>query len=420
MSSPTPLVRGLIGLVSAALGLALLTSVPPATADDDGPNDDGPNDDALVGVTDVAVKLRADQSVEEINAKYGTTVIDQVTPIRAYLLDPPATTTPAQLVEDLENDPELRLEWVEPNYTDGQPEGNPTYKWDKGEPVRVGDDPAAWRGQRALSTVRAPEAHQTTRGEGTVVAVLDTGFRLGHPALSDRFTANGYDFVDDDAVPEQSFNGIDDDADGRTDEGRGHGTHVAGIVAAVAPGSRIMPLRVLDDEGLGSVWITAEAIRWASERDADVINLSLGTAADSELLEDAVEDAEEDDAVVVASAGNDNRSQRQWPAADEDAVAVASVTPTDLRSPFTNFGRWIDVAAPGQGIISSFPRRVYARWDGTSMAAPFVAGQAALLRAQRPAADAETLVARIKRTAVPVGAGLGAGRIDLAASLQRR
>ena len=121
-----------------------------------------------------------------------------------------------------------------------------------------------------------------------------------------------------------------------------------------------------------------------------------------------------------ASGGNDSRSLRQWPAADEDAVAVAGVTPTDLRSPFTNFGRWVDVAAPGQGIISSFPRRVYARWDGTSMAAPFVAGQVALLRAQRPTADAETLVARIKRTAVPVGAGLGAGRIDLAASLQRR
>jgi len=151
-----------------------------------------------------------------------------------------------------------------------------------------------------------------------------------------------------------------------------------------------------------------------------VINLSLGTAADSELLEDAVEDAEEDGAVVVASAGNDSRSQKQWPAADDDVVAVASVTPTDARSPFSNVGPWVDVAAPGQCIVSTFPRGVYARWDGTSMAAPFVAAQAALLRGQRPAADPEYLVALIKQTAVPVGPGLGAGRIDLAASLLGR
>lgn len=414
----TPLVRGRAWIGTVALGLALLMPIPPAAGD--GPSDDGPNDDAFTGVTDVVVKLTGSQTIGEINAKYGTTVLDQIAPTRTYLLDPPATTTPVQLVEDLENDPALLLEWVEPNFADGQPEGNPTYKWDNGKPSIVGSDPTSWRRQRALTTVRAPQAHETTRGEGTVVAVLDTGFRLSHPGLSGRFTANGYDFVDDDTVPAESQNRIDDDADGRTDEGWGHGTHVAGVIAAVAPASKIMPLRVLDDEGTGFVWTTAEAIRWASDRNADVINLSLGTAADSELLEDAVEDAEEDGAIVVASAGNDNRSQKQWPAADEDALAVASVTPTDVRSPFSNFGAWVDVAAPGQGIISSFPLSVYAKWDGTSMATPFVAGQAALLRSQRPGADPDELMARIKRTAVPAGAGLGGGRIDMAASLLRR
>ncbi|MDQ3030178.1 MAG: S8 family serine peptidase [Actinomycetota bacterium] len=416
MSTPSTLIRWPVGIGAAALGLALLAPTGPAAADDD----DGPNDDGLVGVTDVVVKLRPDQTIGEINARYGTRVIDQVTPVRTYLLDPPATTTPERLVEAMANDAELQLEWVEPNFADGQPEGNPTYKWAHGQPTVVGNDPAVWRSQRALTTVRAAEAHGQSRGEGTIVAVIDTGFRLSHPGLSNRFTSNGYDLVDDDADPSETLNGVDDDKDGRTDEGRGHGTHVAGIVAVAAPGAKIMPLRVLDDEGRGYVWTTAEAIRWASERDADVINLSLGTAADSELLEDAVEDAEESGAVVVASAGNDSRSQKQWPAADDDVVAVASVTPTDDRSPFSNFGPWVDVAAPGQRIVSTFPRGVYARWDGTSMAAPFVAAQAALLRAQRPAADPEYLVALIKQTAVPVGPGLGAGRIDLAASLLGR
>jgi len=416
MSTPSTLIRWPVGIGAAALGLALLAPTGPAAADDD----DGPNDDGLVGVTDVVVKLKPAQTIREINARYGTRVIDQVTPVRTYLLDPPATSTPEQLVEAMVNDAELQLEWIEPNFADGQPEGNPTYKWDHGQPTVVGNDPAVWRSQRALTTVRAAEAHGASRGEGTIVAVIDTGFRLSHPGLSNRFTSNGYDLVDDDADPSETLNGVDDDKDGRTDEGRGHGTHVAGIVAVAAPGAKIMPLRVLDDEGRGYVWTTAEAIRWASERDADVINLSLGTAADSELLEDAVEDAEEDGAVVVASAGNDSRSQKQWPAADDDVVAVASVTPTDDRSPFSNFGPWVDVAAPGQRIVSTFPGGVYARWDGTSMAAPFVAAQAALLRAQRPAADPEYLVALIRQTAVPVGPGLGAGRIDLAASLLGR
>ncbi|MDQ3627535.1 MAG: S8 family serine peptidase [Actinomycetota bacterium] len=415
MSLPTSRRRGRTVAVAVALGMvlpAMAGTTTTATADD------GPAEDALEGVTAVVVKLAGSQTIEEINARYGTTVVDQVTPIRTYLLEPPPTTTPTRLVEDLESDLQLQLEWVEPNFADGQPEGSPTYRWDNGSPVVVGSDPAAWRSQQALSTIRGAEAHQTTRGEGTVVAVLDTGVHLGHPGLSDRFTTDGYDFVDDDFVPEETRNGVDDDADGRIDEGWGHGTHVAGVVSAVAPDARIMPLRVLDDEGLGFVWTTAEAIRWASARGADVINLSLGTAADSALLEDAVEDAEEDGAVVVAAAGNENRSQPQWPAADDDAVGVGSVSPADVRSPFSNHGSWVDVAAPGQDIVSTFPAQVYARWDGTSMATPFVSGQAALLRARRPAVEVEQLIRRIRRTAVPVGAGLGGGRIDLAASLR--
>ena len=125
----------------------------------------------------------------------------------------------------------------------------------------------------------------------------------------------------------------------------------------------------------------------------------------------------DEDVIVVASAGNDGRTRPQWPAAYDDVLAVASVSLADRPSSFTNRGSWIDVAAPGEGVVSAFPRAVYARWDGTSMAAPFVAGQAALLRAQRPDADEEDVAVRIRGTAVPVGTQMGAGRIDLAASL---
>lgn len=420
-------VRGLALAGAAALALALFSSPAagrvPLGADlvmdgsDDDALSDGSDDDALYGVTDVVVKLKPGETIEVFSSRWRTSVIDQVGSLRIYLLQPPQDTTAEELASQMESDP--ALEWVEPNYSNGQPEGDPTYKWGEGNPRVVGNDPGAWTEQPALTTVRAREAHDKSTGVGTVVAVADTGFQLNHPGLVGRLASGGYDFVDNDGLPAEAANGTDDDNDGRIDEGRGHGTHVAGIVLAVAPGSRIMPLRVLDDEGRGHIWMVAEAIWWASAHGADVINLSLGTDVESELLSEAVDDAEDEDIVVVASAGNDAQTQPQWPAADDEVLAVASTSRDDQRSPFSNYGSWVDVAAPGQAIISTFPASVYARWDGTSMAAPFVAGQAALLRAQRPEADEDLLIRRIRSTAVPVGSGLGAGRIDLLASVLR-
>jgi len=384
-----------------------------AAADDVLDDEDVSDDDvAYAGVTDVVVKLKPGEVIESVNARWGTTVVDRVLAARIYLLLPPPGNTPADLADRMQDDP--ALEWVEPNYAEAAPEGNPTYKWGGGVPNIVGSDPAAWKHQQALTVVRVPEALARTTGTGAVVAVVDTGVWLDHPQLVGRLRP-GYDFVDDDALPQETRNRVDDDTDGRVDEGWGHGTHVAGIVAAVAPRARIIPLRVLDDEGRGNIWSAAEAIRWATAHDADVINLSLGTTVDSELLSEAVEDAEDEDVVVVASAGNDASSRPQFPAAAENVIAVGSTDLTDAPSRFSNHGSWVDVVAPGEDVVSSYPVEVYASWDGTSMAAPFVAGQAALLISQRPDADEELIVSRIRATAVPVADGQ-ARRIDIGAS----
>ena len=254
------------------------------------------------------------------------------------------------------------------------------------------------------------------------MAVVDTGVQANHPELSGKLTAARYDFVDRDGIPADRGNGRDDDRDGEVDETVGHGTHVAGIVALAAPGARIMPLRAMDSEGCGTTFGVAKVIRYAVRNDADVINLSLGSSRETELLEDLIGDDDDDDAgrtifVAAAAAGNDNDTRRQYPAAEEGAISVTSAGEDRTRSGFANYGAWISISAPGDDIHSPFPVSRYAAWSGTSMATPFVAAQAALIRGARPSAGSGCVAAIIQRTARPsADTILRAGHADVAAS----
>jgi thermitase len=274
------------------------------------------------------------------------------------------------------------------------------------------------------------EAHNDTRGGGSVVAVIDTGVQLDHPELSGSFTQARYDFIGDDRRPADSPNGKDDDGDGEADEVVGHGTHVAGIVTLAAPEVSIMPLRALNSDGRGNVFVLAEAIQFASRNGADVVNLSLGSSRESDLLEDLIGDDDDDDSsgrdmVFVAAAGNENTSASRYPAAEDGALAVTSVDQERKKSSFANYGGWVDVAAPGSGIYGPFPINQYALWDGTSMATPFVAGQAALVRSLKPSAGPACVTGIIRTTAQSLDASnpdyfgmLGSGHADAGASTQ--
>jgi subtilisin family serine protease len=185
-----------------------------------------------------------------------------------------------------------------------------------------------------------------------------------------------------------------------------------------------MPLRVLDSDGRGNVFLAAEAILYAIQNGADVINLSFGTPEETEMLEDLIEEAAQAGVVVVAAAGNLDSSSEQYPAAEEDVIAVAAVGPDKVKTSFSNYGEWVTISAPGKSITSTFPIDGYAQWSGTSMATPFVSGKAALIRSIAPGMTAAEIRTLIMDTAEPLDiynpnheGELGAGLIDVGTSL---
>ncbi len=370
-------------------------------------------EDELAGVSDVVVAVQPGVDVSSLAADFGLTVLDGLTrSTDTFLLRAPAGTDMLDLAARLSADPRTRF--AEPDFRVAAPEANPSYAWGQSPgPQPAGSDAAAWTDQEALRRLGVGAAHATSTGSGVTVAVLDTGVSGSHPSLEYRLAGPGMDVVDGDSAPDDVGNGLDDDGDGQIDEATGHGTHVAGIVAAVAPEASILPVRVLDSDGVGSIFTLADGLRRALASGADVVNMSLGTRAPSQLLAQVMKEAGEG-AVVVASAGNSGTTDRQYPAADEGVVSVASVDAADARSVFSNHG-WVDVAAPGESIVSTFPGDGYATWGGTSMAAPFVAGQAALLLPGEAAA--EKAVSLILGTALPGDPQLGGGRVDVAASV---
>jgi subtilisin family serine protease len=287
--------------------------------------------------------------------------------------------------------------------------------------------------QYAASALSLPCAAAISLGQNTTVAVVDTGAQLDHPQLKSSFQGVArYDFVDDDRNPTERPVSLDEDGDGREDELMGHGTHVAGIVDLVAPSAKIMPLRVLDTEGYGEVFTIAKAIVYARSNGANVINLSLGSSSRSALLQEVVKDAVKNGVVVAAAAGNSNTSVPHYPAAgngiaasSDGLVAVTSVDKYAKKSNYANYGLWVDIAAPGDDIRSPFPVSMYANWSGTSMATPFVSGQAALIHAVYGSLSPIGVEKMIRRSAQPlilqnpsyIGM-LGAGQANVCASLQ--
>ena len=396
----------LIAAIFAAL-LCVTLAGPAGAADDD--------DGGEFVSRQVVVKLASTAVISEINKKYGTTTIETLLgSSRIYLLRTPQNANPETLAERMESDTNRlrRVIYAEPNFRTELPEASRQHRARPGGEPTLSSDPAQYRSQYAVDNLNLTEAHGVNRGAGSVVAVIDTGVQAGHPMLSGRLMA-GYDFVGRDDNPADSGEG----------KLAGHGTHVAGIVALGAPDAKIMPIRALDPDGHGTTFQIAKAIRYAIRKDADVVNLSLGTSRETELLEDLIGDDDDDDGgsngrdvIFVAAAGNDSDSKEQFPAAEEDAIAVTSVGQGKTRSGFANYGDWISISAPGSGIHSPFPENRYAMWDGTSMATPFVAAQAALIRGERPAASSECVIGIIQQTAQPLADNLGAGHADAGAS----
>lgn len=229
----------------------------------------------------------------------------------------------------------------------------------------------------------------------TVVAVVDTGVDYAHPALKD-YVLEGYDFVQDDADP--------------MDE-QGHGTHVAGITLRGAnyQGIKILPVRVLDEQGSGTDSHIASGIYYAVDNGATVINMSLGGQGLSQTQRDAVLYALERNVSVVVAAGNESEEiYNKYPASERDVLTIGASAKKKALTDFSNFGVEMDLVAPGQNIYSTMPRNLdrmdgkrdgYTAMDGTSMASPFVAGIVGLIRSSYPELSYEEVELLLKSQA---------------------
>lgn len=277
----------------------------------------------------------------------------------------------------------------------------------------VSNDPLLNR-QWGLSKVSAPRGWSRARRTPSAVriAILDTGIDPKHPDLARKI------------VLSRNF------SNSRTVDDRfGHGTHTAGIAAAITNNgigvagisfnaARLMNIKVLGDDGAGTSGSVARGIVFAANRGAAVISMSLGAPGGSRLIQDAVAFAASKGVVLVSAAGNDGANRRNYPAAYPQVISVAATNRNDRKSSFSNHGAsWVDLAAPGVGILSTLPThrnglgvKRYGLLSGTSQATPFVSGLAALLKATYP---------RLNRVQIRRSIEQGTDRVPGAGALYR-
>ncbi|WP_169081875.1 S8 family peptidase [Paenibacillus sp. PL91] len=266
---------------------------------------------------------------------------------------------------------------------------------------------ATWNIRR----VKAPEAWSTTRGKSIKVAIIDSGI-ANHPDLriaGGINTINGGSYADD----------------------NGHGTHVAGIIAAAGNGGKVIgtapevslyAVKALDQFGDGFVSDIVDGINWCIANRMHVINMSFGIldSNSSGTLHEAIKRAAKQGIVLVASAGNSGKTSKQIdvPATFKETIAVAASTKANKVADFSSRGRGIELTAPGDGILSTWLNGMYQRLSGTSMASPHVAGGAALLLAGKPGLSPRAVKKRLKRRALKLkkfkSRAQGAGLIQLA------
>ena len=260
----------------------------------------------------------------------------------------------------------------------------------------IPDDPR-FDAQYGLRQIKAPAAWNKIQASGEVdIAVVDTGIDSDHPDLRSKIEA------------QRTFlNGVE--TEGAEDD-TGHGTHVAGIAAAVTdngkgvagacPGCDLLIAKTFaNDDGYDSD--VADGIVWATDNGAEVINFSFGGRRKSDALRNAVNYAWDEGVVVVAAAGSLGRNVRFYPAAYRNAIAVAATNKKDRRAKYSNYGGWVDLSAPGTKITSTYLSGGYRQLGGTSMSTPHVAGLAGLLAAQDRSAP--KIRARMENTAVDRG-----------------
>ena len=354
---------------------------------------------ALASPLPLIVQTSPTASIATIATVLGGSLVDTIPGDNLYLLSVPAV--PSSFLAST-----LGIEWMELNMGVTLPRfaqvGRLTV------PATIAAD--WYKYQPSMQLIRAGPASSYSTGQGVVVADINSQVDYAHPALVGHLTS-GYDFVAnrpsaltalnqaETGFLDQAETGFLDQAEtGFLDQyGAGfldpslagfdisnpaysHGTLCAGVIAAIAPNSMIMPLRAFDGLGRSDIFTIAKAIRYAEEHGAQVINMSFGTLTPSQALGYAVNHARNANIILAASAGNNNTADPQYPAALSGVLTTAATDLLDRKASFSNYGSSVFVDAPGVNIISTYPGGYYSVVSGTSFSAPAVAGTAALIR----------------------------------------
>ncbi len=377
----------------------------------------------------ILVKLKEGvpvQGLEALNRQNGASVKEKLPHTRVQVVKLPKELPVKTAIKRYEASPDV--EYAEPDFVFEPSQtvsaDDPSY------PKLYGLNNTGQTGGTAGSDIAAPKAWGTTTGDqGTVVAVIDTGTDINHPDLKNNVWTN---------LNETPANGIDDDKNGYVDDVNGwdfanndasvydaasedgHGTHVAGTIAAEGNNgigvtgvnwkAKIMPLKFLGGPNGGYTSNAVKAIDYAITKGAKISNNSWGGTGSSQTLKDAIARADAAGHLFVAAAGNggsdgvgdDNDSTPSYPASydNPNIISVAATDSKDALAGFSNYGaKSVDLAAPGVSILSTLPANTYGGYSGTSMATPHVSGVAALLKSKDPAADDAALKERILKAA---------------------
>ena len=413
--------------------LAALAMLPlPAITRADGPDD--------IRKGEVVVELQPGASIDAVNARYQTSTITQIYGTNFYRLGVPKSKKENKWRKRLAKDADVLSASLNPLVTSPSLFARATASFPEGF-AAPGLSIAEFQSQlRLFDFLNLEDVGLRSRGAGTVVAIIDTGVDRAHPALATHLWRNRLEEPD----------GVDNDGDGLVDDVAGwnfadnnndtneragdpdttvagHGTFIAGIVAMLAPECRIMPLRAFPPSGVSDAFTVAAAVKYAADHGADVINLSLGAPESSPLLQEAILDARRRGITLVAAVGNDGSDiNPQFPSTLTEVIAVAAIDLSGHKASFSNFGAHVDVCAPGVRLVSAFPgipEGEYARWSGTSFAAPLAAAEAALVIAADPAQTdvrkiVEDTAASIDDLNPGLAGKLGSGSIDPLAALK--
>ena len=318
------------------------------------------------------LKLDKGAQADSLVAGSSATVIDSVPGQNTYLLSFPDSVSLETIIGQLEDSSKVLSVQAENAFelpeTFQISQGFP----DQDAPVYVKDEsPIEYYDQASTYDIGLDLATTISTGENALVAVIDNGIDASHPLFADRLSPFGYDFVEGDGDPSEAV-GIH----------YGHGTFVSGLVILTAPDCLILPVRAFNEDGIGQEFDVIQAIYWAIDHDADVINMSFGTPTSCPALADAISAAAAAGVVMVAPSGNEISGEPMYPAAYPGVVAVSSIDTLEVIASFSNYGSYIDLCAPGVLLYSALPGDyLWGYWSGTSFSAPLVSGTAALILA---------------------------------------